>query len=56
MRCTICRPDLYNLKTRKKTKNIHNSRIEFSIDENNKKPQTETMLNLLDMSEICCVI
>ena len=28
-------------------------RIELSMNENTKKPQTETMLNLLEMSEIC---
>ena len=31
-------------------------RAELPMNENTKKPQTETMLNPLDMSEICCMI
>ena len=50
MRCIICRPNLYNSKTKKKLKMYIVVRIELSIDENGKKSQTEAMLNLLDMS------
>ena len=52
MRCIIYRPDLYNLKTRKKLKKYIIVRIELSINENTERPQTETMLITLDMSEI----
>ena len=56
MKDTICRPNLYNLKTRKKLKTYITVRTEHSMNENNKRPQSETMLNSLDMSEICCII
>ena len=56
MRCIICRPEMQNLKTRKKLKTYLVDRTELSINENTKRPQTETMFNLLGMSEICCIV
>ena len=47
---------MYNLKTRKKIKTHIIVRIKLSVSENTKNPQAEVMLNLLDMSEICCII
>ena len=55
MRCIICRPDLYNLKFRKKAKNVHNSRIELSINENTKGLK-KIMAKLQVMAEICSII
>ena len=52
MRCIICRLDLYNLKNRKKLKIYIIVRIELFINENTEMPETLTMLNLLDISEI----
>ena len=50
MRCIINRLDMYNLKTRKNLKIYIIVRIEVSINENTQR--YETMLNLLDISEI----
>ena len=52
MKCIICRQNLYNLKTIKKPVIV---RTELSMNELTKRPQTETKLNPLDMSEICCI-
>ena len=52
MRCIICTLDLYNLKTREKLKIYVIVRTEPSINENTHGPETKTMLNLLDISEI----
>ena len=52
MRFIICTPDLYNLKTKKKLKMYIIVRIELSINEKTQSPETKTMLNLLDISEI----
>ena len=52
MRRLTCRLDLYNLKTRKKRKIYIIVRIEHSINENTQRSETETMSNLLDISEI----
>ena len=49
MRCTICRLDL---KTRKMLKVYIIIRIELFINEKSQKPETKTMLNLLDIFEI----
>ena len=56
VRCKICKPDLYNLKTRKKLKTNIIVRTELSMNENNKRPQTKTRLNTLDVSKICYII
>ena len=42
MRCIICTPDLYNLKTRKKLKICVIVRIELSINENTQRPEKKT--------------
>ena len=47
---------MYNLKTRKKLKIYAIVRIGLSINENNQRPETKTMLNLLDISEMTCII
>ena len=52
MKCTIWRLDLHNLKTRKKLKVYIIVRIKLSKNEKTQWPETKTMLNLLDMSEI----
>ena len=52
MKCIIWRLDLHNLKTRKKLKIYIIVRIKLSINENTQWPETKTMLNLLDISEI----
>ena len=52
MKCRICRLYLYKLKTRQKLKIEQIVRTELSINENTERIQTETMLNLLDISEI----
>ena len=52
MKCRICRLDLYKLKTRQKLKIEQIVRTELSINENTERIQTETILNLLDISEI----
>ena len=54
MRCIIWRPDLYSLNTKKKLKTYIIVKIEPSMNKSTKKPKTEVMLNLLEMSEICC--
>ena len=56
VRCKICKPDLYNLKTRKKLKTNIIVRTELSMNENTKRPQTKTRLNTLDVSKICYII
>ena len=56
MKCRICRLDLYKLKTRQKLKVEQIVRTELSINENTERIQTETMLNLLDISEIFWII
>ena len=56
MKCRICRLDLYKLKTRQKLKIEQIVRTELSINENTERIQTETMLNLLDISEIFWII
>ena len=56
MRCIICRPDLYNLKTKNNLKTYIIVRTELSMNENTERSQAETVLNTLDMSEICCII
>ena len=56
MKCRICRLDLYKLKTRQKLKMEQIVRTELSINENTERIQTETMLNLLDISEIFWII
>ena len=52
MKCTIWRLDLHNLKTRKKLKVYIIVRIKLSKNEKTQWPETKTMLNLLDISEI----
>ena len=52
MKCTIWRVDLHNLKTRKKLKVYIIVRIKLSKNEKTQWPETKTMLNLLDISEI----
>ena len=52
MKCTIWRLDLHNLKTRKKLKAYIIVRIKLSKNEKTQWPETKTMLNLLDISEI----
>ena len=52
MKCTIWRLDLHNLKTRKKLKVYTIVRIKLSKNEKTQWPETKTMLNLLDISEI----
>ena len=39
MRCTICRTEFYNLKSRKKLKEFIIVRVELFLNENTKKPQ-----------------
>ena len=56
MKCRICRLDLYKLKTRQKLKIEQIVRTELSINENTERIQAETMLNLLDISEIFWII
>ena len=56
MKCRICRLDLYKLKTRQKLKIEQIVRTELSINENTERIQIETMLNLLDISEIFWII
>ena len=56
MKCRICRLDLYKLKTRQKLKIEQIVRTELSINENTERIQTETILNLLDISEIFWII
>ena len=57
----MVRNKMCNLQTRlkhkdlEKTNNMHN-RAELSMNENTKRPQRETMLNPVNMSEICCII
>ena len=46
IRCIICRPDFYNLNSLKSLKTYIIVRIEASINENTKRPQTYTVLNL----------
>ena len=43
---------MYSLKTIKKLKIYIIVRTELSINEKTQKPETKTMLNLLDISEI----
>ena len=52
MKCTIWRLDLHNLKTRKKLKVYIIVRIKLSKNEKTQWPETKTMLNLLDISEV----
>ena len=52
MKCTIWRLDLHKLKTRKKLKVYIIVRIKLSKNEKTQWPETKTMLNLLDISEI----
>ena len=52
MKCTIWRLDLHNLKTRKKLKVYIIVRIKLTKNEKTQWPETKTMLNLLDISEI----
>ena len=48
---------LAKLKDQKKANNVFIIvRTEISVNEDTKRPQTKTMLNLLDMSRICCII
>ena len=56
MRCIVCRPDVYNLKTRKKLRTYIIGRAKLSLNENTTSPETEAMLDPMDMSEICCLI
>ena len=53
IRCIFCRPDLYNIKARKMLKTYIIVRNELSMNENTRSPQTKTMLNPPDMSELC---
>ena len=51
MRYIICRPDFYNLKTRKKLSTYAIVRFELSMNKNTKRPQAETMLSHMDIAE-----
>ena len=52
MRYIIHKLDLYNLETRIKLEIYMIVRIELSINENIQRPETKTMLNILNISEI----
>ena len=52
----ICRRDVHNLRSSKKLKMCIIVGTELSMNENTKRSQTETVINPLDMSEICYII
>ena len=56
MLCIIHRPDMYNLKTRKKSEIVQIAQIELSINSNTTSLKYKLMLKLLNISKICYMI
>ena len=51
-RCIICRPELYSLQTRKKSKKFIMVEIELSISDNIKRAQTSILPKFTEMSKM----